>query len=131
MPGGRPSKYKSELLEQAEELYSIGATDQEVADLFEVTTTTIDNWKKTKPEFLAALKRGKAWADGLVEKSLYEQAISGNTTAQIFWLKNRRPKVWRDKRDYNIEGNMNVSPWEKFQEAQSGRDEAGEDNATE
>ena len=27
---------------------------------------------------------------------LYRNALAGNTTAQIFWLKNRRPDRWRD-----------------------------------
>jgi hypothetical protein len=26
----------------------------------------------------------------------YRNALAGNTTAQIFWLKNRRPDRWRD-----------------------------------
>jgi hypothetical protein len=30
------------------------------------------------------------------EESLYRNALAGNTTAQIFWLKNRRPDRWRD-----------------------------------
>jgi hypothetical protein len=31
-----------------------------------------------------------------MEASLYQLGISGNVTAQIFWLKNRRPDRWRD-----------------------------------
>ena len=109
---GRPSAFDPELLDKAEQMYSEGATDHEVAVLFSVTSTTIDNWKKSKPEFLAILKKGKALADDLVEKSLYQLAISGNVTAQIFWLKNRRPVVWRDKQE--IEHSSSPSPFELF-----------------
>jgi hypothetical protein len=35
-------------------------------------------------------------SDDRVEESLYRNALGGNTTAQIFWLKNRRPDRWRD-----------------------------------
>ena len=47
-------------------------------------------------ELREALKRGKAASDDRVEESLYRNALAGNTTAQIFWLKNRRPDRWRD-----------------------------------
>nr|DAM28921.1 MAG TPA: terminase small subunit [Bacteriophage sp.] len=32
-----------------------------------------------------------------------------DTTAQIFWLKNRRPDKWRDKRDVSVEGEVNTN----------------------
>lgn len=28
--------------------------------------------------------------------------VAGDTTAQIFWLKNRRPNEWKDKQDVNV-----------------------------
>jgi hypothetical protein len=45
---------------------------------------------------LQALKRGREGSDNRVVESLYHQALSGNVTACIFWLKNRRPSEWRD-----------------------------------
>jgi hypothetical protein len=39
---------------------------------------------------------GREASDARVEESLYRNALAGNTTAQIFWLKNRRPDRWRD-----------------------------------
>ena len=47
-------------------------------------------------ELREALKRGREASDDRVEESLYRNALAGNTTAQIFWLKNRRPDRWRD-----------------------------------
>lgn len=32
-----------------------------------------------------------------------------DTTAQIFWLKNRRPDMWRDKKDVSVEGSLNTA----------------------
>ena len=43
------------------------------------------------------LKRGKEVVDYQVENALLNKALGGDTTAQIFWLKNRRPDKWRDK----------------------------------
>ena len=35
--------------------------------------------------------------------------VQPDTTAQIFWLKNRKPDTWRDKRDVGIEGTLNTT----------------------
>lgn len=35
--------------------------------------------------------------------------VQSDTTAQIFWLKNRKPDTWRDKRDVGIEGTLNTN----------------------
>lgn len=118
---GQPTKYKKEYCEQATKLCMLGATDVELADFFEVTEKTLNNWKNTHPEFLQSLKDGKEGADAAVTKSLYQRAtgytapdldirvIDGqlimttiekhyppDTTACIFWLKNRRKQDWRD-----------------------------------
>src|SRR5215831_15756104 len=68
---------------------------------FDVSESTIDNWKAAHPEFLAALKTGRELADAEVANSLYRRAIGDgdrppDVTACIFWLKNRRPDWWRD-----------------------------------
>lgn len=36
-----------------------------------------------------------------------QKEVPPDVTAQIFWLKNRRPDLWRDKQDLNVEGNIN------------------------
>jgi hypothetical protein len=135
MPGGRPSKYKKEFAKQAEKLCAAGFTDLELADFFEVSHQTIDNWKHNHEEFLGSLKSGKSSADDRVERSLYHKAVgytydsvkifmpSGSdapvyapyrehvppdTTACIYWLKNRRPEDWQDKSkiDVNVTGSL-------------------------
>ena len=37
--------------------------------------------------------------------------VQGDTTAQIFWLKNRRPEQWRDKRDVSVEGEISTTSY--------------------
>ena len=129
---GRPTLYKEEYVKQAEKLARIGATDQEIADFFEVDVRTIYRWKHKYDAFCQSLKAGKDIADDRVERSLYQKAIgyeqeevkifmpsnaespvyapftakiAPDTTAGIFWLKNRRSKQWRDKQD--VEHSLN------------------------
>jgi len=125
----RPSKYQPEFIEQARKLALLGAIDREIADFFDVAESTLYLWKLEHPEFSEALKRGKEAADDRVERSLYHRAIGyshdsvkmfqaggvvisepfvehypPDTTAAIFWLKNRRPAQWRDKVQQELSG---------------------------
>lgn len=127
--GGRPTSFKPEYVEQAYKLCLLGAIDKELCDFFNVAESTLNLWKQKQPKFLDALKRGKIIADATVAHSLYRRAtgyshpethISNyqgeiikteitkhyppDTTACIFWLKNRQPDKWRDK--INIDSNV-------------------------
>lgn len=120
--GGRPTKYDPKLSPLVEALCEFGATDQELADVLEIDVGTLYRWKNNYPEFCKVLKVGKEQADNRVERSLYSRAngyehddvdikvIDGkivktklrkyyppDTTAGIFWLKNRRRDDWRDQ----------------------------------
>lgn len=74
-----------------------GLTDEQIAHNMGVSAKTLFNWKTTHLPILQALKSGKEVVDFQVENALLSSALEGNTTAQIFWLKNRRPDKWRDK----------------------------------
>lgn len=127
MPKGRPSKYKPEFAEQAYKLCLLGATNEDMANFFEIDVATLKRWRASKEDFCAALKRGKAEADGVIAESLFHRAkgyshpedkifqnngvpvivpttkhYPPDTVAAIFWLKNRRPDLWRDKRDLEV-----------------------------
>ena len=123
---GRPSKYEPDFAKQAAKLCALGATDADLADFFEVNTSTIWRWSGQHEDFCNALKNGKDTADERVERSLYQRAIgyeydavkifqdkgsplvvpyrekvAPDTTACIFWLKNRRKAEWRDKIEHS------------------------------
>lgn len=131
---GRPSKFKPEFVEQARKLAALGATDRDAADFFAVNEATLHRWKHTHADFCEALKVGKEAADQRVEQSLYRKAVGytqddihfssyegvvtetpyvkhipPDTTACIFWLKNRRPEEWRDKQVVEHEGEVEVT----------------------
>lgn len=120
---GRPSAFREEYAEQAKKLCRLGALDCEMADFFGVAERTFNNWKKRHPAFASALKEGKALADAQVAHSLYLRALGyshpdvhvsryqgevtvtevtrhypPDTAACVFWLRNRRPDLWRERR---------------------------------
>ena len=131
----RPTKYKPEYPGQALKLCRLGATDKEMADFFGVAESTINKWKEDYPEFSESLKEGKGMADAEVADKLFKRATgyehaavkivanantgqehvvnyteryAPDTTAAIFWLKNRRPDLWRDKTEQKIEGEIAI-----------------------
>ena len=133
MTAGRPALYRDEFAAQAEKLAALGATDIEMADFFEVDVRTIYRWKHNHQEFCQSLNVGKVKADERVVNSLYQKAvgyeqdavkifmpagaeapvyapyrekIAPDTTAAIFWLKNRRPGDWRDKQEVEHSGEI-------------------------
>lgn len=74
-----------------------GLTDEQIAKNIGIGERTLYEWKKKYPQISQSLKKGKEVVDYEVENALLSSALGGNTTAQIFWLKNRRPDKWRDK----------------------------------
>ena len=74
-----------------------GLTVEQIAHNMGITAKTLYEWKNAHSEICEALKKGKEVVDYQVENALLASALDGNTTAQIFWLKNRRPDKWRDK----------------------------------
>lgn len=119
---GRPSDFSPEFCQKAADLCVNGATDEDLAQAFDVSARTIYRWQAAHPEFSQALKVGKELADERVVRSLYHKAVGytfdavkitqyegtpvivpyqehvpPDTAAATFWLKNRRPEDWREK----------------------------------
>jgi DNA-binding XRE family transcriptional regulator len=107
---GRPSSYKKEYAELAKNYCLLGATDADLAEFLGTTRQTMDKWKKDYPEFAEAVTGGKERADSLVARSLYNKAVGGDTTACIFWLKNRQKHAWRDRHEIDHSGKVAVDP---------------------
>ncbi len=99
-----------------------GLTDEQIAHNCGITCKTLYEWKNRYGEICEALKKGKEVIDLEVENALLKSALGftydevmteesddgikkrvttkmvlPNVTAQIFWLKNRRPEQWREK----------------------------------
>ena len=110
-----------------------GLTDEQIAKNLDITPSTLYEWKRRYSEISEALKKGKEVVDIEVENALLKRALGysyeekkvevseegtkvtktikevvPDTTAQIFWLKNRRPEQWRDKQDIEHSGAVNV-----------------------
>lgn len=118
---GRPTGYRPEHVGVARKMAEMGATVADFANAFNVSISTVSLWMVTHPDFSEAIKAGRVSADARVEHSLYQRAtgyehdetdirvVDGaiamtpvrkvyppDTTAAIFWLKNRKPDEWRD-----------------------------------
>ena len=134
--GGRPTAFKPAFVDQARKACEAGFTDRELAELFGVAETTINAWKLAHVEFSQALNAGKGVPDERVKRSLYHRAVGysydavkifmpagapapvyapytehvpPDTTAAIFWLKNRDPDNWRDKQEVAHSGGINLT----------------------
>lgn len=104
-----------------------GLTDEQIASNIGINPATLYDWKRKYSEISESLKKGKEVVDIEVENALLKRAlgyrydeitiedgvetkrvtkeVQPDTTAQIFWLKNRCPDKWRDKQkeDSNAE----------------------------
>lgn len=112
-----------------------GLIDEQIAHNMGISPATFYKWKNDFPEILEAVKKGKEVIDLEVENALLQRAlgtdftevtrevnqkgklvvtkavdkhISGDTTAMIFWLKNRRPDLWREKQFQEIQAQVNA-----------------------
>lgn len=125
---GRPTKYRPNFCKPARKLSELGATEIEIAEYLDVNHSTLNTWMNEHPEFHKAVKETKEIADNQVVRGLYKRATGfskmvkvvgfskdgemieseeekyfpPSEVACIFWLKNRRPKEWRDKIDTTI-----------------------------
>ena len=83
-----------------------GLKDEQIAHNVGIRRTTLYDWKNKYPDINDALKKGKEIVDYEVENALLKRAKQGDVTAQIFWLKNRRPEKWRDKVQFTDETSL-------------------------
>ena len=84
---------KPQALQRLEGWKRNGLTDEQIANNIGIRRETLWDWQRKYPNIANALKRGKEDVNFAVENALLRKALSGNTTAMIFFLKNN----WRDK----------------------------------
>jgi hypothetical protein len=131
-PNAGQTKYDPKYVVIARQAAENGMTNYEIAELLEVGEPTIYVWMVKHKAFAEALKSGREPADDRVERSLYHRAngysrkhvtiveksdgtkethtkvehLPPDVTACIFWLKNRRKTIWRDRHDDDGSGGV-------------------------
>ena len=119
-----------------------GLTDEQIALNIGISRSTLNTWKDRYSDISDTLKRGKDIVDRqvesallrralgyeyeevkkkfegdvLIEKTVTKKEVIPDTTAQIFWLKNRKPDKWRDKpicADTDFEDDENIESFLK------------------
>ncbi|MEG0872972.1 MAG: transposase [Clostridia bacterium] len=87
-----------------------GLIDEQIAANLGIVRKTLSEYKKKYPDVAKALKTGKEVTDFMVENALFKQAASGNVTAAIYWLNNRKPNKWSNQqREYDNGNNEDNS----------------------
>ena len=103
MPGGRPPyKVTPELLQKIESLAAQGLTQEQICSCIGWSVETMCKKKKVFTELAEAIKKGKHKGLAVITNALFDKAKGGDTTAQIFYLKNRAPDEWKDRRDNTL-----------------------------
>ena len=125
-------------LSKIEEWARKGLTDEQISHNMGIHPSTLYDWQNRFPEVAEALKKGKEVVDKAVENALLKRALGyeyeeikeiteenekgrdrkriektikhvvPDVTAQIFWLKNRKPHEWRDKKDLDVAVNKSL-----------------------
>lgn len=130
------SRYGMSLVELLQHFAQAGMTIREMAEALECTEMTLNLWIAEIPAVKEAISKGREIADAKVAASLYRRAIGGfeqketkivrdaagdvvGTTETVrilppdpgaiaFWLKNRRPDLWRDKVEHDVTGKISI-----------------------
>ncbi len=109
-----------------------GADDEEIARMFDVPYEHFKAWRQLYPSFNEALNKGRLSVDAEVTYALYKQTQGfeyteqtatpkgaivevkkfnrPDTSAQKYWLENRRPDLWRTASTSRVTGKDDDSP---------------------
>lgn len=127
---------KEENLIKVEAWAKSGLSEKQISQNMGIAYSTLKEWKKKYSALSASLKKGKEVTDFEVENAMHKSAlgyyveetktyitetngvqtkkiekykkwIPPNSTAQIFWLKNRKPDVWMDRKAKEVEEKPN------------------------
>ena len=147
---GRKSGFNEKVRETILRLIKDGKTEAQIAEVVGVCPRTLQNWKGKHIELMRAVRESKLAADELVEASLYSRALGyshpetkafmhegcviveeitkhlpPDTTAAMFWLRNRQPSRWKEKTegDVNVTNNVTTIPEDQLEARLKAHDE--------
>lgn len=135
MKRGRKEKYKDSFVERARNCMKEGYTLQQLAKHLKIEYTTLFHYRRKYPEFDEAIEQGREMADEKIEQAVYNRALGmeiteeeiemdeeGNVLKRTikkkmlapdgatarWWLHNRKPEVWRDKKEIEVTGDLEI-----------------------
>ena len=130
---GPASTFQPEYIDLARRHCMLGCTNDDLAKLFDVCSTTLVNWMNQVSDFRQAIVDGRGMADAEIAESLYKRARgyerpatrvmqtpdgpqtveyihhhAPDTQASIFWLRNRRADLWRERveHEHHVSGDI-------------------------
>lgn len=131
---GPVGKYDQE--RTADKVYNLsllGLKDSEIAQALDIAEETLNQWKRRYPAIAVSIKEGRESADSLVARRLFDRAtgmkqtvskavatktgvevieieetLAPDVRAQQIWLYNRQPGRWRDRRNVEVSGGLEV-----------------------
>jgi hypothetical protein len=128
-----PTKYHSFVIQACEYMARCGLTDDQMSEQLNIARDTLVQWRKKYPELDEATRRGKDEVDSQIEEALRQRALGymadeysqeldsegnvvrsfrskkhvpSNPACTIFWLKNRRPRRWRERQEIDMQGRV-------------------------
>ena len=90
-------------LELVEKLAARGLSYKQLAIALGMNIKTVKKHRTLNPALQEAIDRGRVKGLTEIANSLFESALNGNTTAQIFYLKKRSPDDWRDRFENRVD----------------------------
>ena len=79
-----------------------------VCDEMGISRPTWYEWKQTDPDFTAAIKANEEAMIELAESQLMKNILAGKEVSLIFFLKNKAPEKWRDRKDVDLSGELKL-----------------------
>lgn len=107
--GRKPRIWTDEDRAKIKDLAGKGLTHEQIAHCMGISPGKWHAHKAKDPSLAEAVNIGRASAIKDVANALYENAMKGNVTAQIFFLKNRSPDEWKDRKE-NVHTGVDGGP---------------------
>ena len=136
---GVSTKFNGRMIMKMFEMAKLGLTQEKLALALDINIATLHIWMREYPKFRRSYEEGRDIYDNGVHLALQKRAMGYNyeevkefegvdslgrayhyttkvnkhvppeTTAGIFWLKNRHPTEWRDVHRAEINSNVNLN----------------------